>query len=74
MQGLLDGNGKFLSIVQVKHNVHLNFLSIFSTYCCDSNLLEEKSSREVAVTKTDVLKEQDWFSTFPTIDHSPRLN
>ena len=28
MQGLLDENGKFLSIVQVKHNVHLNFLSI----------------------------------------------
>ena len=26
VQGLLDGNGKFLSIVQVKHNVHLNFL------------------------------------------------
>ena len=63
-----------MSIVQVKHNVRLNFLSIFSTYCCDSNRLEEKSSREVAVTKRDVLKEQDWFSTFPTIDHSLWLN
>ena len=57
---LLDENGKFLSLddLQVKCNVHLNFFSIFSTYCCNSKLLEENSSRNCRNEKRPILFRQ----------------
>ena len=45
-EDLLNRDGKFLSLetIQRKYNVQLNYLKLFSTYCCNPKLFEEKST------------------------------
>ena len=62
VQDLLDKNGKFLSVddLQVKYNVHLNFLQYFRFIAAIPTCLK-KAAQEIAVTKRDILKEQEVF-------------
>ena len=58
---LLDENGKFLSLndLQVKYDVHLNFLQYFQVIAAIPSCLK-KAAQEIAVTER-LLKEQDVF-------------
>ena len=62
VQDLLDKNGKFLSLddLPVKYNVHLKFLQYFQLIAAIPSCLK-KTAQEIAVTKTDLLKEQEVF-------------
>ena len=62
--------GKFLSLdnLQVKYDVHLNFLQCFQLITAIQSCLK-KAAQEIAVTKRNLLKEQDVFFNFLTIDH-----
>jgi len=62
LQDTLDENGKFLTLddLQVKYNVHLNFLQYFQLIAAIPSCLK-KVAQESAVTKRDLLKEQEVF-------------
>ena len=62
VEDLLDENGKFLSLddLQVKYNVHLNFLQYFQLIAAIPSCLK-KTAKEIAVTKRGLLKEQEDF-------------
>ena len=64
VQDLLDKNGKFLSLddLPVKYNVHLKFLQYFQLIIIAAiPSCLKKTAQEIAVTKTDLLKEQEVF-------------
>ena len=65
VQDLLDENGKFVSLddLQVKYNVYLNFLQYFQLIAAIPSCLK-KTAQEIAVTKRDLLKEQEVFLLF----------
>ena len=65
IQDLLDENGKFLSLddLQVKYDVHLNFLQYFQLIAAIPSCLK-KAAQEIAITKRDLLKEQRGFLLF----------
>ena len=54
--------GKFLSLddLQVKYDVHLNFLQYFQLITAIPSCLK-KAAQEIAVTKRNLLKEQEVF-------------
>ena len=62
LQDVLDENGKFLTLddLQVKYNVHLNFLQYFQLTAAIPSFLK-KAAQEIAVTKRDLLTEQEIF-------------
>ena len=59
---LISQNGKFLSLdnLPVKYNVHLKFLQYFQLIAAIRSCLK-KIAQEIAVTKRDLLKEQEVF-------------
>ena len=59
----VNENGKFLSLddLQIKYNVHLNFLQYFQLIAAIPSCLI-KTAQEIAVTKRDLLKEQEVFN------------
>ena len=62
VHGLLDNNGRFLSLenVQRKYNVHLNFFQHFQLIAAIPSYLK-KQAQETAVTNRDILDERDVF-------------
>ena len=56
VQDLLDNNEKFLPLddLQVKYNLHLNFLQYFQLFAAIPSCLKKKA-QEIAVTKRDLL-------------------
>ena len=62
MKDHLDENGKFLSLddLQVKYNFYLNFLQHFQLVAAIPSCLK-KTAQEIAVTKRELLKEQEVF-------------
>jgi len=59
-----------LGDIQVKYDVHLNFLQYVKVIAAIPSCLK-KAAQEIAVTKRDLLKEQEVFLPFLTIDHFP---
>jgi len=59
---LLDKNGKFLSLENVKHgyNVRLNFFQYFQLIAAIPNYLK-KTAQQTAVTNREILNERDVF-------------
>ena len=60
VHGLLDNNGRFLSLenVQRKYNVHLNFFQHFQLIAAIPSYLK-KQAQETAVTNRDIPNERD---------------
>ena len=65
VEDLLDENGNFLSLddLQVKYNIHLNFLQYFQLIAAIPSCLK-KTAQEIAITKRVLLKEQEVFLPF----------
>ena len=53
----------FLDDLQVKYNVHLNFFEYFQLIAAIPSCLK-KTAQEIAVTKRDLVKDQEVFLLF----------